>query len=134
MYKTNKLKAIFRNERVNPETGELEPIPSMTDQAAAQDTDLTQIIRKYRLTGQLQGDKVPLFGDFTMLPDNYRDMVEMARSMKEKQASLPPELRKLSIQELINLTPDQVKAILQPEQPEKKPANQEPKPSEEKAK
>lgn len=101
-WRKNKAKAIYINTE-----------PTMTDQAAAKDTDINVIVKQFGVHGQMpRGPKDPIYGDFTGMPESLRDAVEMARKANYHKRSLPPQLADLSIEELLALTPDTLKAKL----------------------
>jgi len=92
--------------------------PTMTDQSQASETDLNVIMRKYGVSGRVPATTAqPMYGDFTNLPTDLRDMIETSRTIKEKRSQLPKELREMPIEELLALTPDQLTTILTPQQP-----------------
>jgi len=91
--------------------------PSLTDQSQASETDVNVIVRKMRQTGVMPtASTQPMGGDFTSLPDNLRDMIELSRTVELNRNRLPPELRKLEMSELLALTPDKLAHILAPPQ------------------
>jgi len=97
--------------------------PTMTDQSQAKDTDINVIVNQFMKTGQAPGAATqPMYGDFTQLPNDLRGMIELNRSMKDKRASLPPQLKDLALEELLALTPEALEAKLKPaEQPKEEP-------------
>lgn len=103
-YAENKLRArIFNNE------------PTMTDQSQANETDINVIVKRFGISGQVpQGNAQPMYGDFTMFPDNLRDMMHLARDLNERRAALPPQLKNMPIEQLLALTPEELTAILAP--------------------
>lgn len=103
-YQTNRLRARTINND-----------PSLTDQSQAQETDINVIVGRYGVTGRVPGAPgQPMSGDFTELPTNLRDMIEMSRSMKAKRAELPKQLAELPIEELLALTPEAIQQKLTP--------------------
>lgn len=90
--------------------------PTMTDQASARDTDINVIVAKYTVHGQAPGAaKPPEFGqDYTAMPNDYRGMIEMGRDLQRRMKQLPKELQHLPIDQLLALTPEQLKSILAP--------------------
>lgn len=101
--------------------------PTLTDQAAARDTDLTVIVNSFLKTGQAPGNPgEPMYDDFTELPTDLRGFIESARTVKRIQASLPEPIRGLDPAELLALSPQQLKSLLEPKAPDQlaKPLNQ----------
>lgn len=88
--------------------------PTKTDQAGAATTDLNVIINQFLRTGKSASTGIPRYGDFTELPTDLRGMIESSRSMRTRRAQLPPELRDLPLEELLALTPEEIKRILAP--------------------
>jgi len=62
-------------------------------------------------------------GDFTNLPKDLREMIELARAMPDIRGALPDKLKDMPIQDLLALTPDKLTEILTP--PAKPPDDQE---------
>lgn len=100
--------------------------PTMTDQSQAQNTDINIIINRLRDVGTPppRNFAVPMSGDFTGLPKDLRSLLELAKSANEKRRALPAPLRDMPIDQLINLTTEQLHAILTP--PAKPPAQETP--------
>lgn len=93
--------------------------PSMTDQSQAADTDVNVIVKKYAVTGQAPGmAKKPIYLDFTQIPDTLRGMMEKGHELRGYRAKLPEQLRELPLEALLTLTPEQIKAIVEPPKPE----------------
>jgi len=89
--------------------------PTLTDQSAAKETDRTNIVNRIKVHGQYLGSsKEPIYGDFTRIPHNLRDLLNLVRNKGKLRASLPPELRERSLDELLALTPAQLEKILTP--------------------
>lgn len=98
--------------------------PSLTEQSAANETDINVIVAKFKITGRVPGSQQePLSGDFTQLPRDLRGFIDLAKSMKNLKSKLPKELRDIPDAKLLALTPDQLKNILTPPAP--KPASEE---------
>lgn len=103
-YKRNKAKAVFINTE-----------PTLTDQAGERDTDINVIVAQFGIHGQAPtGAKDPVYGDFTGMPTDLRGTIEMARRVNYHKNRLPPQLAELTTEELLALTPEQVKAKLTP--------------------
>lgn len=95
-------------------------IPTRTDQSQAKDCDLNIILKKFSVSGRVTGTgRQPLYGDFTRLPPDLRSMIDTARDLENQRRRLPKALRDIPIEKLMSLTPDEVKAILEP--PPKEP-------------
>jgi len=98
--------------------------PTMTDQAGARETDINVIVGQFQISGMVPGATgEPMNGDFTNLPTDLREMIELARAMPDIRKALPDKLRDMSIQDLLQLTPDKLTEILTP--PADPPADQE---------
>lgn len=106
-YFDNKQKAKYRSAK-----------PTLTDQAGANDTDINVIVKKFTISGQAPGTtKEAVFADFTEMPTNLRDMIEAGRSLQRELGKLPQQLRDLSVDELLSLTPEAVAQKLAPPAP-----------------
>lgn len=82
-------KTATQNKWVNPDTGEIETMPSMTQQHHKDDTDINVIVRRFGITGQLpQNFKAPLEGDFTNITD-YTSAVRLVQEAGDAFAKLP---------------------------------------------
>lgn len=98
--------------------------PSMTDQSQARSTDINIIVRQFLSSGQAAGQAgKPMYGDFTQLPTGLRDMIHMSRRLNKHRAQLPEQLKDISIDKLLTLTPAELTNILTP--PAKEPAKEE---------
>lgn len=91
--------------------------PSLTDQSQARETDINVIVGRFLKTGTAPGGKPPIYGDFTQLDGDLREMIERARTLHKERAKLPKELQNLPIEELLALSPDKLKDILTPPAP-----------------
>lgn len=113
----NKLAAIFNNKD-----------PSLTDQSQARDTDINVIVGKFNITGRVPGsDTQPMSGDFSELPRDLRSFIEQARQLTRLHSELPEKLRNLTTQQLLELPPAELKAILEPPASPPAPAPEPPK-------
>lgn len=91
---------------------------SLTDQSQANDTNINVILQKYGVTGVARGTtNAPEWLDHTELPKDLREAFDMAKRANEMKNKLPEQLRKRPIEELLNLTPEEVNAILNPPVP-----------------
>lgn len=89
--------------------------PTLTDQSQAKDSDINIIIKLMGHTGTVPGAKgEPMGGDFTGLPTDLRGFIEKAREINTLQRALPPQLNGKTLDELVKLTPDELKQILTP--------------------
>lgn len=108
-YKANKQDAIYFNTD-----------PSLTDQSAADHTDINVIVTQFLRTGQVPNPaKQPIYGDFSQLPEDTRGFIELGRSLDDLKASLPDKLKDIPVQQLITMTNEQISAILAPAVPAK---------------
>lgn len=104
--------------------------PTMTDQSGAASTDLNVIVKEFIKTGKAPGSATqPLYGDFTNMPGDLREMIETSRSINKYRKDLPPQLRELPIEQLLALKPEQLDQLLAPpvSKPETGTTTQEPK-------
>lgn len=116
-WRKNKAAAVFNNKE-----------PTLTDQAAAKDTDLNVIVDQFLVHGQAPGAaKDPIYGDFSGMPNNLRDAIETSRKAAYHKSRLPKELQSLSIDELLALTPEDIRKRLTPPEPPAEPTKEEPK-------
>lgn len=80
-----------------------------TDQSAAPGTDINIIMKNHAIHGTAPGSaKAPLYGDFSNIPDNLRDMIELGKSIEGHRQQLPTALQDMTIQELVNANPEQL--------------------------
>jgi len=95
--------------------------PSKTDQAASSETDMNVIVRQINKYGQVNQTQHPgRIGDLTNFPQDLREAINQARSIKDLRRRLPEALQKREISELLTLSPDELTRILTP--PAKPPA------------
>jgi len=104
-YKANKADAVTFNTE-----------PTMTDQSQAEQTDINIIMTQFLRTGQSVQGKPPIYGDFSELPEDLRGFIEMGRSINHLKTELPEQLRAIPVEQLINLTNEQLVAIINPPQ------------------
>lgn len=107
-YLRNKLKARTFNN-----------LPTETDQSQAKDTDINVIVGRFLKGGTVPGNRLqPQFGvDLTNRPLGLRDMIDTARELEAHRARLPEKLRNMPTNELLALTPEQLRDILKPPAP-----------------
>jgi len=108
IWKKNKAKAVYRNTD-----------PTLTDQSGARDTDINVIVGQFLKHGQVMGGaKKPMFGqDYSELPRDLRGFIEMGKDLETHRRNLPEQLQGIKTQDLLALTPEQLKNILTPPQP-----------------
>lgn len=110
IYAANKLRSRTRNNQ-----------PTKTDQSQSKDTDINVIVGKFVTTRRVPGSDVePMSGDFSEVPTDLREMIETARDLKRRQSELPKELRSLTTEQLLRLTPAELTARMTPPKPEAK--------------
>lgn len=103
-YRINKERAIFTNTE-----------ESKTDQSQANDTDINVIVKRYGVTGTVPGAKQPaMYGDFSELPRDLREVIESGKQMQILRKSLPEQLREIPLDELLNLTPTEINNLMAP--------------------
>lgn len=111
-YRTNKEAAKYRNTD-----------PTETDQSQGHETDINVIVGRYGI-GQVASGNDPssaMYGDWTEMPTDLRDMIETARRLEEHRTSLPQQLKEMPIEQILALKPDELTNILTP--PADPPAN-----------
>jgi len=92
--------------------------PTMTDQAAAKDTDRNVIVKKFMQHGQVpMSDKQPMYLDFTQMPEDLQGFLKQAQSVRGLRRQLPQELRDLTLDALMSLTPAQLREKLKKPDP-----------------
>lgn len=98
--------------------------PTMADQSGADDTDINVIVKRYGVYGTVpQGKAQPLYGqDFSELPDNLREAMDLVRGLGDLKKQLPEGLESLTLEELITYSPEAIANIVNPKpKPEEKP-------------
>jgi len=99
--------------------------PTMTDQSGADETDINVIVKKYGVFGTVPGsNNPPIFGDFADIPTTLAESIELIRSIPELHAGLPGEAGKLTLNELLQLNDEQLKAKLTPPVPPPPPKDE----------
>ena len=97
--------------------------PSLTDQAAARDSDINIIVAQYTIHGQAPGtSQNAMYDDFTQLPQDLREYIEHARTLKDRLNELPEAFRTLDLEQILALTNEQITLTLTPETPVPEPA------------
>lgn len=86
--------------------------PTKTDQSQASTTDINVIVTQFLRTGHSPGQQTPIYGDFTEFPQDLQTMFALARSVKAKVEALPIELQGMPLEQLAQLTPQDINAIL----------------------
>ena len=69
--------------------------PSRTDQTMKDECDVNTILRKYCSTGVLTHtqEKEPMFGDFSQVPSDYGEALELMHKSREMFMELPSNIR-----------------------------------------
>lgn len=89
--------------------------PTMTEQSEAADTDINLIVKRYGVYGTAPGAlNPPQYGDYADLPTTLAEAFELMRSVPTLKSRLPEELAALTIEDIVNLTPDALNDILKP--------------------
>lgn len=89
--------------------------PTLTDQAGAKDTDINVIVSRFTKTGTVPGTKTaPMSGDFTQLPRDLAEFIQTSRNLQTLTRKLPKELQDMKIEDMLALTPEQLKEKLAP--------------------
>lgn len=110
--------AEFNNTWYNPETKKRETMPTKTDQSGAAETDVNVIVSQFKISGVVPGASRPgMYGDFTQLPHDLRDMIEQSRALMRTRNDLPDQLKGLPIEQLLALTPAKIAAIFPTSEP-----------------
>jgi len=91
-------------------------MPTMTDQAGARDTDINIFVKTMGV-GVSKDPGNAAYHDWTQMPDDLRETIEQARSVQSYIAKLPPQLRDLPIEQLLDLQADEITNILTPAKP-----------------
>jgi hypothetical protein len=113
-YIANKLKAVHNNTE-----------PTETDQSQARDTDINVIIGRFGIGHMAKGNgKVEMYEDFTDLPRDLRGYIEQARGLDTLRERLPEQLKTHKLDELLQLTPQQIHGLLFPQTPANRPEPQ----------
>lgn len=101
--------------------------PSATDQSQANSTDIN-IILKGASFGNLEFGKgaapAPVYNDYSNLPADFRDLIEMSRQLPGYVGQLPPQLRDIPLDVFMSMTPDDIRTRMAPPAPppeDKKP-------------
>lgn len=106
-YQRNKLRAIFRNTE-----------PTKTDQSQAKETDVNHIISQFKRNQVAPPQKDPgQYADLLDTPSDLRGVIEMSRSLHSIRKRLPEALREKPIEELLVMTPEDIKRIVTPPAP-----------------
>lgn len=89
--------------------------PTLTDQSGREQTDINIIINHMHKFGSVGVKPRPsMYGDFTAIPPDIRGVIEQARSIDLLRGQLPKELKNLTVQDLVELTPERLTTILTP--------------------
>lgn len=99
--------------------------PTLTDQAAADGTDINVIVGQFLGQPGAPGTtKQPMFEDFSELPTDLRGFFEVGMSMQRHVESLPPELQALTVEQLMNSTGAELAAIMHAAKQPAKPTDE----------
>lgn len=103
-YRNNKKAAIYNNAD-----------PTVTDQSGANHSDINIIVGQQLITGYAPGaPKPPMYEDWTAFPTDLREALEASRALSKIRQGLPAQLQHKPIEELLRLTPNELKHILTP--------------------
>lgn len=92
--------------------------PTMTDQSQAAETDINVIVGRMLPTNMVPGRPgEPIYADWTTVPKDLRDLINQGRSLMKHHSELPAALQEFAIEDLIQLTPQEINSILRPVQP-----------------
>lgn len=86
-----------RGEIVNHKTGEVTTPPSMTKQSFVSECDINNIVKSYRITGQIQHMRANAAqGVYEDLPDHqeFQTSLNILQEASDSFASLPAQVRK----------------------------------------
>lgn len=68
--------------------------PSLTQQSQAAEADINEIVRRFGLTGKLpENVRVPTYGDFDGVVDDYQSALNAIRSAEESFMAMPADVR-----------------------------------------
>lgn len=68
--------------------------PSLTKQSFAKECDINNLIAQFQRTGiGLGNDGKAMYGDFTEVPADYQESLNMVRSIESSFAALPAKVR-----------------------------------------
>lgn len=65
---------------------------SLTQQSMANEADINRIVKKYN-PEEIVGNRKPKFGDFSEIPTDLQDILQLAQQAKDSFALIPPEIR-----------------------------------------
>lgn len=112
--------SIYKRNKAKART--VTKLPSLTDQSAANASDINVILKRQRITGTVPGPaQQPISGDFSQLPVGLRDFIHEGRRLEQLRNRLPPQLKDMLTEELLSLSTEQLQVILAP--PADKPAD-----------
>lgn len=101
---------------------------SLADQSQANDTNINVILKKYGVTGVATGRAgAPQYLDHTAMPRDLREAYDQVRGANRLRESLPEPLRGKTLDELNELTMEQLNSILHPPAPTPEQPKDEPK-------
>lgn len=91
--------------------------PTLTDQSQAKETDRNVIVNRFMKTGQVPPGRTGFYADMSHLPTDLKGFLDRARSIPNLKAKLPKALESLTLNELLALTPEQLREKLTPPAP-----------------
>lgn len=92
-----------------------ETMPSLADQAGADETNVNIIMKKYAITGSIPGHNKPHIDmDLSLMPSDLRTMLEITREVGKLRDQLPRELKDIPWDKLDSMTNAELAAILTP--------------------
>lgn len=86
----------YTGELLNPKTGEMEKLPSMTKQEFRDETDINNILRQYKVTGMINHINAQAAqGKYEDLPDplDFQASLHLVRDAQAAFDSLPSRIR-----------------------------------------
>lgn len=103
-YKERKAAAIYRPTK-----------PTKTDQSQAKDTDVNLIVKRFTVSGTAPGTSAqPMYGDFSILPKDLREMIEQVRGIEKLRKGLPRNMQNLTLQDIVELDNQALERYLLP--------------------
>lgn len=84
------------NLEMDPKTGELKPVPSMTKQSFKAECDINNILKQYKVTGQIAHISAQARqGSYEDLPDpmEFQEAMNAVLAAEESFATLPSRVR-----------------------------------------
>jgi len=104
--------------------------PTLTDQSQLKNTDINLMLGNFEFGDVKTGvgaAAAPTYEDYSEVPTDFRDIIELQRQLPNTRQKLPPALQGIPIDQLLNLTQQQLLEILTPPAPEPAKPTEEPK-------